>query len=44
MHVNVTKYKKYYHEKTCTWSNWDILKKHLNITLTLDRVVCYKIP
>ena len=29
--------------KTCTWSNWDILKKHLNITLTLDRVVCYKI-
>ena len=30
-------------KKTCTWSNWDILKKHLNITLTLDRVVCYKI-
>ena len=30
-------------KKTCTWSNWNILKKLLNITLTLDRVVCYKI-
>lgn len=30
-------------KKICTWSNWDILKKHLNITLTLDRFVCYKI-